>query len=427
MKKALIGSAVAAFAVAGLAAAVSASTPSVTLYALQEGVPVGELGGKLFNIDAGTLIAEFVYDPELAQQTRNQPNGLAIDGTEETLRLYFAAAPDPSRLSTVYFLDEGANHVFAGKAAGFIAGADMHDGIYYYINDLTDDLRAISFSDSGHIESDTIVHGGFTDGLVPQGYRLGDLAISCTGDLYVSAFHADFAQPKSVEFFSLDLDTGDYTLIKEHTADDAWELAFGTDGTLYGHDPSTGEFFTVDTATGDTTFLGLALGSDHGAFTDLASDPCQEPEMSDVNPRGLITQVRDNLVAELQFPKKKDRKELDKTIKDLDRSLNDDLWVSDFEITGDGRDFYKHQEKAAKSLNKVKGHDFEEELAMLVVAHDFLAQQAIDAAVAADGDSRKIRDAEKAIDKARREVDKGKIDKAIKKYEDALKKALQAT
>ena len=60
------------------------------------------------------------------------------------------------------------------------------------------------------------------------------------------------------------------------------QIAFGSDGELYGHSTGSGLFFSVDPVLGTRTSLGLtAVGTlGDGGFTDLAgapSGPMPEP------------------------------------------------------------------------------------------------------------------------------------------------------
>lgn len=70
------------------------------------------------------------------------------------------------------------------------------------------------------------------------------------------------------EFFKIDLMTGDYEVISTTSALNL-QLAFGPDGTLYGHITGSGEFFIVDPSDGSTTLIGFI--EDSRQFTDIAS------------------------------------------------------------------------------------------------------------------------------------------------------------
>ncbi len=125
-----------------------------------------------------------------------------------------------------------------------------------------------------------------------------------------------------------------------------------------------------------------------------------------------------------------------KVIKHIQKSLDDKYWEDDSHLTKKGKKVFEEEEKAVKELMKIEKKDssVSPAIGFLVEADRLLAQIAIDDAVAAGGDAKKIAKAEKEIAKAEKEIaiaqkdiDKGKYDKAIDHYRKAWEHAQKVT
>ena len=125
-----------------------------------------------------------------------------------------------------------------------------------------------------------------------------------------------------------------------------------------------------------------------------------------------------------------------KVIKHIQKGLDDKYWEDDGHLTKKGKKVFEEEEKAVKELMKIEKKDssVSPAIGFLVEADRLLAQIAIDDAVAAGGDAKKIAKAEKEIAKAEKEIanaqkdiDKGKYDKAIDHYRKAWEHAQKAT
>jgi hypothetical protein len=124
----------------------------------------------------------------------------------------------------------------------------------------------------GTVDVDTVLWSNF-NGDNPAVYRFGDFAINRDGELYAST---NDTGGSTAEFFKLDVETGEYTLIADDTTPNAallLQVSFGSDGTLYGHSAGSGEFFTIDLTTGVKTSIGYVESDyrEHELFSDLAS------------------------------------------------------------------------------------------------------------------------------------------------------------
>jgi len=124
---------------------------------------------------------------------------------------------------------------------------------------------------------------------------------------------------------------------------------------------------------------------------------------------------------------KKTDHRIEKAIKNIQKSLANKLWQDDSHLTKKGKKVFVREKKAVKELMKIKnGPDVSEVITSLITADTTLAQIAIDDAVEASGDAKKIAKAEKQMTKAQNEIDSGKYDKAIHHYKKAWEHAKKA-
>ena len=229
--------------------------PAKKLYGLDLATPPSAV--ELFLTDTGT--------PD-----NSQPNGLAFDVAKG--RLYYSSASKDDAPSTLWFWD-GVAEANAGNLTGFVAGAEFYNGKYYYIENRTDDVRVVTLDDlTGNVESDVLLWEGFT-GDPDLNFRFGDIAIDADGILYGNAQKLSGPGTNTdtvlgVEFFTIDLADGTYTARGSFlNAGGTRQLAFGSDGILYGHNAGGGMFYVIDPTNGAETPIG-AVGLE---FTDLAS------------------------------------------------------------------------------------------------------------------------------------------------------------
>ena len=217
--------------------------------------------GDIYEIDLDSGTATYLFRPNLNLGQRNYPNGNAFDTVNN--RLYYSSNDSESTPSDLYFYDFVADtQTLAGTLFGLSAGAAFYNGKYYYVVNYTDDLRAVSFDPDGTLASDDPVWTNFTG--TTKSFGFGDMVITTNGIL--------FGSPGG-EFFKIDLNTNTYTTISTSAGAEGKQLAFGSDGVLYGHSAGTGEFFIIDPTNGTTTSIGSVTGSATGQFTDLASGP----------------------------------------------------------------------------------------------------------------------------------------------------------
>ncbi|MCI0503634.1 hypothetical protein L0Y65_02875 [Candidatus Micrarchaeota archaeon] len=240
-------------------AAVKYTDPSCT----QTGVVYGiqRYTGKVFQVDvlSGTSSLVFTIGTPPGANSAS-PNGLAYDPM--TQRFYYTDYQLGTNPDTLYYWNALTGQVPVGQIAGTVACADFYGGKYYYIASTTDDLYEVSFNPAFSVQKMGDISGN------AYGYTFdGDIAISPDGVVYGwgktgSAYH----------FFRVNRDGTGFQLIRTN-ATFSLQIAFGSDGKLYGHDARVGlggRFYLVDTNTGGLTMVPSAP-SPPNEYTDIAS------------------------------------------------------------------------------------------------------------------------------------------------------------
>ncbi|GAG48172.1 unnamed protein product, partial [marine sediment metagenome] len=141
----------------------------------------------------------------------------------------------------------------------------------------TDDLYEVTLSPTTGLLTSEIKVGDITSNTHAWTFN-GDIAVSPDGVLYG---HGK-CNRHGYEFFSVDLDGNNFTVIKDSGYTNSLQLAFGDDGELYGHWATTsqdGDFWEVDTSTGALTWKSHNPGM---WYTDLASGPRGEGKSGDL-------------------------------------------------------------------------------------------------------------------------------------------------
>jgi len=221
--------------------------------------------GDVYSVDVATCTKnlEFSMVPPPPEGSA-KPNGLAYD--EFTRRFYYC---DYQPTSTLYFWD-GVTETVAGpiySGGGGVANGDFYSGIYYFIDGVTDDLYGVILN---------------ADGTIASGNTVADKLVDIAGDAHGWTFNGDIGIQNGVvygwgkcvahskyEFFTYDLSTGDFNLFTPTYQSSSLQLAFGTDGTLYGHrSADSGDIFVINKANGDVTGPICSPGV---LFTDCAS------------------------------------------------------------------------------------------------------------------------------------------------------------
>jgi len=224
---------------------------AVYLYGVEQGT------GHLYEINVtANGIANKVYETPNRSVSVNWPNGLAFDNRNR--RLYYAE--DNSNL---YFYDfHNKEEVLAGAVIGLPAGATFGNGYYWYIQNSTDNLYKVSFHPNGTIKEVILAAQSFTGG--QRTFNLGDLSIDIRNSVIYGSSTASSVGGGA--FFKIEIIDNNY-VYSYISSVIGLQLAYGSNGLLYGHSTSTGQWSSIDPTTGQATSLFTGANK----FTDLAS------------------------------------------------------------------------------------------------------------------------------------------------------------
>ncbi len=170
------------------------------------------------------------------------------------------------------------------------------------------------------------------------------------------------------------------------------------------------------THTWDAEFTGtIALRvSDNEGLTTLDSASVKVSGIEGTTPKKFRQLAMDALSDLLPTGDDKTDKRIEKAVEHIEKSLAPELWETEFSLTEKGKKVFDEEKKAVKELIKIEnGPAVSQAITYLLEADRVLAQIAIDDAVAAGGDAKKIAKARKETGKAQAQLDKGKYDKAI--------------
>lgn len=209
--------------------------------------------GEIFAIDMLSGDEVFITGNLSNEGGNSWPNGLAFD--QENGRLYYS---DGSARNEIFFydMDTGDNHS-AGVAGGVVAGAEFAGGAYWYIVNGTDEFRKMTFDADGKNGQDEYVANLGTS------HNLGDLAVNFSETILYGHSNTSIGDA----FFSIDLDDNfAYTEIKQPAGKNL-QIAFGSDGILYGVTTGTGNWYTIDLTDGTRT----DVRDTDKRYTDLAN------------------------------------------------------------------------------------------------------------------------------------------------------------
>ncbi len=197
-------------------------------------------------------------------------NGNAYD--RENGRFYFSRFDGDNLASELFFNDLQGNQQSAGMLGAAVTSGTFYNGAYYYIGQQSDGFYRVTFNPDGTIASHVLI-ADFFQGTIYDGQwlGLGDIAFSPNGAfVYGSATRTGGATPSTV-FFRMNADGSDYTEICNQAAcgfqAGSTQIAFGTDGQLYGANTlGNREFWRINSANGSSEFItNLDL-----SFSDLA-------------------------------------------------------------------------------------------------------------------------------------------------------------
>ena len=182
-------------------------------------------------------------------------NALAFDPLY--YKLYFTAPPrvnvTPSPLWS-YDINSGALEKIC-DLPGSVVGASFYNGAYYYIAEGLNSLMKVEVNSLPYVP--TVVCSGFGNA---SNFTFGDFAISRRGILYGST------RVSPQMFFSLDIASCEYYEFIGSNALDL-QLAYGSDGKLYGINHGSGNSYEINIGTG----MAIPISFNFVGAADLAS------------------------------------------------------------------------------------------------------------------------------------------------------------
>ncbi|MDO9574872.1 MAG: SipW-dependent-type signal peptide-containing protein, partial [Candidatus Contubernalis sp.] len=209
--------------------------------------------GGLYEIDVQNMQAyQFANVKHLGGDTYS-PNGLAFDNGSR--RLYFAVNKGSNAELWFYDLRNG-ELVYAGLERNVkLYGATFGRGYYWYVANGTDALYRVSFNADGTIKTSELY-----DNITSGNLNYGDIVL----DIRDGILYGSSSSPQ--KFFKYYIDDKVYQELGGATALNL-QLAFGSDGVLYGHHTWQKNFYSINTLDGSAVNIGN-IGHE---FNDLAS------------------------------------------------------------------------------------------------------------------------------------------------------------
>ncbi len=189
--------------------------------------------------------------------------------------------------------------------------------------------------------------------------------------------------------------------------------------------------------TEDTDYIAVAVDPDNDRLDTSYDVVYAVPKSIVINAKALKEKVLDDLINMVPTGNNHIDKDIEKAIKHLHKSLEEDLWQDDFNLVcKKGDKAFKEEKDAVKGLMKaMKDKDIsiplfntlQDAIDTLLDVDQILAQNQIDNASAYPGAKEKeIEKAEKEMAKAQKELDKQHYDKAVDHYMKAWEHAGKA-
>jgi len=200
-------------------------------------------------------------------------NGNAMSAKNQ----FYFATYNSSSSSNLYFNDLNSGvETFAGALTGRVACATIYNDYYWYVDNITDDLRKVSLSPKGLVLSDVKV-ADITENTNTLSF--GDIAFDNNGILY------GYAKIDNKDKILFTYDMFNKIFNKMDSTGFTVQLAFGNDGILYGQDASNGNIYSIEPQTNNRTFLFTIPNAIK--LTDLASVPNTACQLYGVHDKGL--------------------------------------------------------------------------------------------------------------------------------------------
>lgn len=216
----------------------------------------------LYEINIQTGEANLIFDIDAKGYDTYSPNGLAFDKANK--RLYYSMVK--SNKSDLYFYDfKTKERVKSGTIDGLVYCATFYNGSYWYIKNNTDNVVEVKFDSNGYVS--VVKEIKDITGDLNKKFGFGDVVFDIKdGILYGSTteqgnvfFSYEIGKPGSYREINKDKKNGAINL----------QIAFGSDGNLYGHSTNTGDWYLIELESGVKSKLD-GMPTDN-RYNDLAS------------------------------------------------------------------------------------------------------------------------------------------------------------
>lgn len=218
---------------------------------------------KLYHIDITHDCVELTYS-EYVGNTPGTYDAAAYD--VDSAMLFFVKVND-NELWVNCLEDEDSSCV-AGTLQGEVLSATFSDGVYYYVDALTNTIHGVSFSESWNIASDLVLD------TVPASVTVEDIAIGPEGEkLYILGQY----NGSTTQLLSWEIASGNF-YSSSYTVPSGSQIAFGSDGLLYGIQPGgdgndSAMVWAIDIESGILTVISDEIIFIDDPFSDITRGP----------------------------------------------------------------------------------------------------------------------------------------------------------
>jgi hypothetical protein len=232
-------------------------------YTILYGINCSNDSLKLYHIDITHGTVELTY-AEYVGNTAGTYDGAAYD--LESGVLYFVKVNENELW--VNPLEDEDSSFLAGNLQGQVLSATYHDGLFYYVDAVTNAIHSVAFDESYGIVTDLILD------TVPGSVTVNDIAMSPEGD---ALFIMGSINGSGQELISWDVDGRIFCSTAVTVSENA-QIAFGSDGILYGmaspDEPSDSTIiWVIDTYSDSLTVIADEIIYLEDPFADLSGGP----------------------------------------------------------------------------------------------------------------------------------------------------------
>lgn len=196
------------------------------------------------------------------------PNALAFDKVNK--RLYFTIIGGSN--STLWFYDFSSKKLVqaseTNELKGLVYGASFWNNCFWYIKNGSDDLYAVSLNPDGTVDNVEKEKYLGISGENNYNFSFGDFVF----DIKDGTVYGSTSNSGTKAFFTYKIGvSGSFNAITTEKDAINLQLAFGSDGVLYGHNTSTKKWYVVTPGESSVQTEEITKTMPNIIFTDLAS------------------------------------------------------------------------------------------------------------------------------------------------------------